>query len=175
MQAAHLPLSEIERIGVTIAPVPSTGIRVGVATARGLALSLPAQAVGVVTLHAMARSHLGRDASRSVIAAMDAKRSEIYAHAFGSDGNPLTEPQIVTLDELRRLADQYGAEVIGTAATLLRGEPAATEPDRFDIATIARIAADAAPRFCRQNRFTFADPMLNRRMDSLSPGVTAYA
>ncbi|MDO1580819.1 tRNA (adenosine(37)-N6)-threonylcarbamoyltransferase complex dimerization subunit type 1 TsaB [Rhizobium oryzicola] len=143
LAAASLPLQSIARIGVTIGPGSFTGIRVGVATARGLALSLPAQAVGVVTLNAMARSHLDCDVSRPVIAAMDAKRSEIYAQAFGSDGKPLTEPQIVTLEALKALADQYQAEIIGTAAPLLRGEPAATEPDRFDIATVARIAAEA--------------------------------
>jgi tRNA threonylcarbamoyl adenosine modification protein YeaZ len=144
LDAAQVPLSAIGRIGVTIGPGSFTGIRVGVAAARGFALSLPAECVGIVTLEAMARAHLAIDPSTPVVAAIDAKRSEIYAQAFGTDGRPLTEPHILSLDGLRDLVERTDASVVGTAAPLLRGEPASTEPDRFAIGMVARLAAEAS-------------------------------
>ncbi|MGN7294649.1 tRNA (adenosine(37)-N6)-threonylcarbamoyltransferase complex dimerization subunit type 1 TsaB [Rhizobium sp. SAFR-030] len=142
---ARLDMQDINRIAVTIGPGSFTGIRVGVAAARGLALALGVEAVGVTTLEAMARTFLAevRTGSTPVIAAMDAKRDEIYVQAFSADGRPLGDPAIVSLDSLKSTADRLGARVVGSAAALLEGEPGSTEPDRFDIAMVARIGAAA--------------------------------
>lgn len=143
LETAGVALSDITRIAVTIGPGSFTGIRVGVAAARGFALSLSADAVGVTTLSVMARAYLAQDAARPVIAAMDAKRDEIYAQVFGTDGAPLTEAAAISLEDLRHLSQIHGAAVTGTASALLAGEVAASEPDRFDIAMVARIGAEA--------------------------------
>ncbi len=143
LETAGVALSDITRIAVTIGPGSFTGIRVGVAAARGFALSLSADAVGVTTLSVMARAYLAQDATRPVIAAMDAKRNEIYAQVFGTDGVALTEAAAISLEDLRHLSQIHGAAVTGTASALLAGEVAASEPDRFDIAMVARIGAEA--------------------------------
>jgi tRNA threonylcarbamoyladenosine biosynthesis protein TsaB len=143
LETAGVALTDLTRIAVTIGPGSFTGIRVGVAAARGLALALPADAVGVTTLSALARAHLAGDASRPVIAAMDAKRDEIYAQVFAPDGSALTQAAAISLEDLRHLAQIHGAAVTGSASALLAGEGAASEPDRFDIAMVARIGAEA--------------------------------
>jgi tRNA threonylcarbamoyladenosine biosynthesis protein TsaB len=143
LETAGVALSDLTRIAVTIGPGSFTGIRVGVAAARGLALALQADAVGVTTLSALARAHLAADASRPVIAAMDAKRDEIYAQVFAPDGSALTQAAAISLEDLRHLAQIHGAAVTGSASALLAGEGAASEPDRFDIAMVARIGAEA--------------------------------
>jgi tRNA threonylcarbamoyladenosine biosynthesis protein TsaB len=149
LETAGVALSDITRIAVTIGPGSFTGIRVGVAAARGFALSLSADAVGVTTLSVMARAYMAQDATRPVIAAMDAKRNEIYAQVFGADGAALTEAAAISLEDLRHLAQIHGAAVTGTALALLAGEIAASEPDRFDIAMVARIGAEAQPDAAR--------------------------
>ncbi|MBP2548231.1 tRNA threonylcarbamoyl adenosine modification protein YeaZ [Neorhizobium galegae] len=149
LETAGVALSDITRVAVTIGPGSFTGIRVGVAAARGLALALPADAVGVTTLSALARAHLANDASRPVIAAMDAKRDEIYAQVFGTDGAPITEAAAVSLEDLRHLAEIQGAAVTGSAASLLSGEGAASEPDRFDIGIVARLGAEVEAHVAR--------------------------
>lgn len=143
LAAARLSLQDVGRIAVTIGPGSFTGIRVGVAAARGFALALGVEATGVSTLAVLAQQHLEKFPGRPVIAAMDAKRSEIYAQAFGSDGLPLGEAAAIALDEMRELARVFDAAVTGSAAALMSGAPEAGEPDSFPIALVARLGAKA--------------------------------
>lgn len=140
---AHLPLKAIGRVAVTIGPGSFTGIRVGVATARGLGLALPAEVAGVTTLETLANTYLSSHPGRSVIAAMDAKRDEIYAQVFDVKGEALGEALSLSLKELRDLAQRHDAAVTGSAAALLAGEAPSGEPDRFDIGMVARMGARA--------------------------------
>ncbi|MCO5732631.1 tRNA (adenosine(37)-N6)-threonylcarbamoyltransferase complex dimerization subunit type 1 TsaB [Rhizobium sp. SSA_523] len=147
MAAADLKLDDLDRIAVTVGPGSFTGIRVGVAAARGLALALSIPCVGVTTLETMAASHLQRHPGQAVVAAMDAKREQIYAQAFSDAGEALSAPSILSLDELRQLLADHEAQVTGSAAALLRDASASSEPDRFEIATVARIGAMADQRY----------------------------
>lgn len=142
---AGLSLDAMERVAVTIGPGSFTGIRVGVAAARGFALALGVEAVGVSTLQTLAAAHLARDSSRPVIAAMDAKRSEIYAQGFSTEGASLFDACSISLDELRELVARHGAYVTGSAVALLDGADKSEEPDRFDIAVVAKLGALANP------------------------------
>src|SRR5687767_11529684 len=69
MAAAGLGFGALERIGVTVGPGSFTGLRVGLAFAKGLSAALGIPAVGVGTLEALAEPFQG-----SVIAVLDAKR-----------------------------------------------------------------------------------------------------
>jgi len=114
---AGTALSAIERVVVTVGPGSFTGIRIGVAAARGFALSLDIPAVGVTTLEVMAAAAGKQNPGKPVLAAIDAKREEIYLQAFGADGSPL--------DAVARLSDA----------------PPAERPDAFPIAIVARLGA----------------------------------
>ncbi|NDW04581.1 tRNA (adenosine(37)-N6)-threonylcarbamoyltransferase complex dimerization subunit type 1 TsaB [Jiella pacifica] len=81
---------DLSRIVVTIGPGSFTGIRVGVAAARGLALALDIPAIGISTLEAIAKGALaskdtGANAS-PILAVIDARRGEIYASLFSAGG-----------------------------------------------------------------------------------------
>lgn len=141
LEAAGLPLSKVERIAVTVGPGSFTGIRVGVAAARGLALSLGIEAVGVSTLAVLAG--MAEETGRPVLAAIDAKRAEVYVQPFSATRQPLAEPEMVSLDRFRDVAASDQWQLVGSAAALLVDPEAETDKDRFAISVIARLGAEA--------------------------------
>ena len=138
---AGIALSAVERVVVTVGPGSFTGIRIGVAAARGFALSLNVAAVGVTTLEIMAAAAREQNPGKSVLAAIDAKREEIYLQSFDADGNPLDEARAVTIDEARAIAGAFDGIVTGTAVARLSDAPPAERPDAFPIAIVARLGA----------------------------------
>lgn len=96
---------EVELIAVGLGPGIFTGLRVGVATAKGLGLARDLPVSGAGTLDALARG-LGEAApERARVAAIDARRGEAYASAWSSDGERLWEPLVCPPEELgERLA-----------------------------------------------------------------------
>lgn len=141
---AGLSLAAVERIAVTVGPGSFTGIRVGVAAARGLALALGVPAVGVTTLAALAADHRERRGRSPVVAAIDAKRGEVYVQSFSEDGEADGPARLVPL-ETARSALPPNAPVTGSAAGLLeRAEDA--EPALPSILSVARLGAAADPQ-----------------------------
>jgi tRNA threonylcarbamoyladenosine biosynthesis protein TsaB len=135
---ASIDLKALDRIAVTIGPGSFTGIRVGVAMARGLALSLGIAAVGVTTLEVVAEGNLhGQD---PVLALIDARRDELYAQLFAADGAPIGEAQALSYDVARALARQSAARLAGSGAAILAGL-ASPQIDPMPLATIAAIGA----------------------------------
>ncbi|NTF40721.1 tRNA (adenosine(37)-N6)-threonylcarbamoyltransferase complex dimerization subunit type 1 TsaB [Rhizobium rhizogenes] len=138
---AGTALSVVERVVVSVGPGSFTGIRIGVAAARGFALSLNVPAVGVTTLEVMAAAARQQNPGKPVLAAIDAKREEIYLQGFDANGDPLDEARAVTIDEARIIAGAFDGIVVGTAVARLSDAPPAERPDAFPIAVIARLGA----------------------------------
>jgi tRNA threonylcarbamoyladenosine biosynthesis protein TsaB len=80
---AGLRFADVERIAVGVGPGTFTGLRIGVASARGLAQSLDAELIGVSSPRALALA-AARCATRGegVLALIDARRGETFAAAY---------------------------------------------------------------------------------------------
>lgn len=81
---AGIRWSALQRIAVGIGPGRFTGLRVGVATARGLAQSLDAELTGVSSLQALALAASIHEPGRAILAVIDARRGEAFAAAYPS-------------------------------------------------------------------------------------------
>ncbi len=86
LAAAGVGWDDVTRLAVGIGPGSFTGLRIGIATARGLAQARGLEVLGVSSLAALAR---GVEAER-VLAVLDARRGEVFAAAWeGSGGRGL--------------------------------------------------------------------------------------
>jgi tRNA threonylcarbamoyladenosine biosynthesis protein TsaB len=146
MAEAGLPFSALQRIGATVGPGSFTGLRVGVAFAKGLAAALGVAAVGVGTLEALAAQ-----ADGLVFAAIDARRDQLYLQAF-EDGRPLMAPDALHRDTAAARLAEIGAgralTLIGSGAALLAPMvPAAriVAAEGADARDVARLAARRSP------------------------------
>jgi tRNA threonylcarbamoyladenosine biosynthesis protein TsaB len=77
-----LDWTDLERIAVGLGPGTFTGLRIGVATARGLAQSCGAGLAGVSSLRALAEGV--DDEPENVLAVIDARRGEVFVAAYGA-------------------------------------------------------------------------------------------
>jgi tRNA threonylcarbamoyladenosine biosynthesis protein TsaB len=79
---AAIGWGELQRIAVGTGPGRFTGLRVGIATARGLAQSLDVELVGVSSLHALGLAAARQEPARAILAAIDARRREAFAAGY---------------------------------------------------------------------------------------------
>lgn len=137
MAAAGLSYAELDRIAVTIGPGSFTGVRVGLAAARGIAMAADKPVVGVTTMdvlaHAVPESELRNSAG--VIVAIDTKRGDFFAQKFTVGRAAIGEIVTLTPDELRTWSGSDSWIVVGTEADALP-----------DAVVLARLAAERAPQ-----------------------------
>jgi len=152
IRAARLEFSELDRIAVTVGPGSFTGLRVGIAAARGIGLAAEKPVVGLTTLSAYAAPFIAEDDSQPVVVAIDARHAHVYLQVYGTAGRVLMAPRLASLHEAALRASAAGSpRLAGTAAALLADAwpaserpPGAVDARRApDIAWVARLGAIA--------------------------------
>src|SRR4051795_2487811 len=89
MDLAEIDFANLDRIAVTTGPGSFTGLRVGIAAARGVALASGKPAVGLSTLMAFAAPQMAAPDRAPVVAAIDARHGNIYLQVFDPGGRTL--------------------------------------------------------------------------------------
>jgi len=157
MRRAGLKFSDLDRIAVTLGPGNFTGVRVGVAAARALALATGAPTVGASTLAVMAQQADARLGSarrdRLLAVAVDARRSSIYLQLFARGYHPAGPPQLCAADAAARrigiapaLIVGSGAEPVVRALAAAGGEAEAMLPELLPAAgALSLLATELAP------------------------------
>jgi tRNA threonylcarbamoyladenosine biosynthesis protein TsaB len=160
LAAAGLRWETLDTVAVGVGPGGYTGLRIGIATARGLALSGSGGLIGVGTLRALAQPVRGR----AVAAVLDARRGEAFVAVY-RDGEELLAPRVCDPAELGRWAGRGGPGVLAVGDGALRFRsfleadgvavaPAESELHRVSAAAVCRLAASgvvtaAVPNYLR--------------------------
>ena len=122
LKKANLPLAEIDAFAVTNGPGSFTGLRIGCALVKGMALGRPC--IGVPTLMALACNE--KASGRVAVALLDARCKQVYmgAYAFDAAGKPaaVIEDRACAVEEAQRLIEGLDSPVIllGDGAYLLQ-------------------------------------------------------
>jgi tRNA threonylcarbamoyl adenosine modification protein YeaZ len=151
MDSAGLEFAALDRIAVTTGPGSFTGLRVGIAAARGIALAAGKPAVGLSTLAAYAAPLIAADDTVPVVAVIDARHDHVYLQVFGPGGRTVVTPRVASLREALRAAATGAPRLIGTAAEMLAAAwPAGQRAPRLvdarrapDVDWVARLGAAA--------------------------------
>lgn len=151
MERAGLAFADLERVAVTTGPGSFTGLRVGIAAARGIGLAAAKPVVGLSTLAAYAAPFIAADDTLPVAAAVDARHDHVYLQVFGPGGRTIVAPRLCSLREAVRAAAGGGPRLTGNAAAMLAAAwPAGERPPSKveqrsapDIDWVARLGAAA--------------------------------
>lgn len=90
LRQAALRIEDVELFAVAAGPGSFTGLRVGIATAQGLAMARARRVVPVSALEALARAAANPRAP--VAAWMDAQRGEVFSEVYAPDGRAVLVP-----------------------------------------------------------------------------------
>jgi len=130
---------EVDLVAVGLGPGSFTGLRVGIATAKGLTLSLGLPGRGVSTLDALGAGIGAAGAAGERLAVLDGYRGEVFVALYDAAGATLWEPTVMRPEAL--------AERLGQVSTppAVAGSGAIRFRDELEGAGGIRIPDDADP------------------------------
>lgn len=116
-------IESVDLLAVGRGPGSFTGLRIGMALAKGLALATQTPLVGVSSLAALARAWTGGSPEHVVVPCIDARKSEVYASAWRGAREVITE-RVVAAESLvgaldTSLPDEH-LMLVGTGAVAYR-------------------------------------------------------
>lgn len=132
---AGIGYENLDRIAVCTGPGSFTGVRIGVAAARGIALGRGIPVIGISRFEALAAQ-----AGGPVAVCLSGRGGTVYVQAFDSDCAPLAPPGMAEESELAAAVPSGCPRFAGDAAHLLAGESALLPDGLPDPAVIARLS-----------------------------------
>ncbi|PLY03670.1 MAG: tRNA (adenosine(37)-N6)-threonylcarbamoyltransferase complex dimerization subunit type 1 TsaB [Desulfuromonas sp.] len=120
LSGVNLDIDSVDAIAVVVGPGAFTGLRVGVATAKGLALATGKPLIGISSLEALAMQV--PDVALPVCALLDARKGEVYAgHFEWQSGMPqASKPEEVVDPELLLQAVSGNTLFVGDGSEFYR-------------------------------------------------------
>jgi tRNA threonylcarbamoyladenosine biosynthesis protein TsaB len=105
LECAGMSLQDIDVFACTLGPGSFTGLRIGLATLKALAVTLERPCAGIPTLQAVAHA---AGPSRATVALLPAGRGEVFAQLFSvSEGYVVTEVDAAAHLTPQKLVEKY--------------------------------------------------------------------
>jgi tRNA threonylcarbamoyladenosine biosynthesis protein TsaB len=146
LEDAGIGFPALDAVAVTIGPGSYTGIRVGLAAAKGIALARGIPLIGVTTLEAVARAAHDQRPGAPVLVVLETKRADLYVQGFAADLAPLAPPLAIAPEAVRV---PHGALIAGDGALRIKPHIEGRSDLTFahgdgivDAAVVAEIAAE---------------------------------
>lgn len=124
MEEAGIRLNQLDAISVSKGPGSYTGLRVGVATAKGLCYTLNKPLIAVSTLQSLANNFIMQHPHYDglICPMIDARRMEVYTALYDNDLAELNKPQALIISEqsFNEVLSRHQVTFIGTGAEKTR-------------------------------------------------------
>lgn len=148
LDEAGLAADALDLVAVTTGPGAFTGVRIGLAAARGLALATGVALIGITSFAAVAAAvPAERQAGRRLVVALDSKRREFYLQRFAA-GAPEGDGALVAPEDAASFLPPGKLLLAGDAAPALarllagaRDAVLAEGPGLADAGEVARLGA----------------------------------
>ncbi|HEX3521639.1 MAG TPA: tRNA (adenosine(37)-N6)-threonylcarbamoyltransferase complex dimerization subunit type 1 TsaB [Stellaceae bacterium] len=143
MREAGQMAGALDFVVATVGPGSFTGIRVGLAAARGIALATGARLIGVTSFDAVAVPAVRNDwpETPSLLVALESRREDFYVQFFSPHGDALREPAAIMPFLFRKAV----AETIGVNPLLIAGDAAQRAAAALEQRPDTVVLEDSAP------------------------------
>jgi tRNA threonylcarbamoyladenosine biosynthesis protein TsaB len=114
VQEADITLKELDAVAVSEGPGSYTGLRIGVATAKGLCYALDLPLISISTLANLARQIQGYE---RIIPLLEARKMEVYTAVFDDKFQMIKKPhtEVLKTDSFIDYVANYSVAFVGNA------------------------------------------------------------
>jgi len=112
LKESQVDWQQVDGIGIGLGPGSFTGLRIGMATAKGLATAVNKPVIGIGTLDSIG---MNCHSSRLICVVLDARKKQVYSCFYRSDKSGMVR----RIGEVQALSPQKLAECIGEPALII--------------------------------------------------------
>lgn len=142
LKEANIAFNEVGLLGVCTGPGSFTGVRAGLAFARGLGLGSPAlKMTGVSAFEAYARMLKENDRAVYNAVVIETKREDFYFQLFDENLRKLTEPAVLTREEIVKKLKNHQTSFIGDGVERLLSVSSGLQIKQVELSEMVEVSA----------------------------------